>query len=525
MHASVLGVLRPLPETLASRLRLWNMCDRTPDFQSCCRALQQVSPSLRALCDTPFPAPPFPFFSLAAEADSSPGAPPPACKFVFLERAAQCAAEQSAVERQLRAGHTLANSLGPSTAFKASTVSAACGDSAGPGADVSLLLKKVQRQQLQLQALEKSAESWEDVTNLARRQTEWEESRRKKLRAHPDLKRLLTPARRTSDQPPGASSAATAHRHAILGCLYTQMQDLASTLKQRELAALQGRLDSRRYFSAFATAAVSQASGDPSRRPAAGPQKASRLASHCMRATLAAAEAAKTAERLLFPQMHRSSRGAFPGSVQNGAQGTHDEENAPREARASRLPGSAGLLEEGRRSGGNTNEARETGERGEASETQAREVEMTALRADGWRAQRKGRNGEEKDVTGVLLDTEGECGAAASVDLQLLAREERELVEALSTDADVIQEVHAKLTEIVHCMDVFSAKVLEQSEACEHIRELADAAVENIDGAEKHLTKAVERTSAYRYYVLLFFLVAGWLVLLFDFLKSSSPYI
>ncbi|KEP61689.1 UNVERIFIED_CONTAM: hypothetical protein HHA_267530 [Hammondia hammondi] len=512
-------------KTLESRQRLWNMCDRTPDFRSCCRALQRASPSLRALCDTPLPAPPFPFFSLVAEADSSPGAPPPACKFVFLERAAQCAAEQSAVERHLRTGHTLSNALGPSTSSTASTVSAACGDSAGPGTDVSLLLKNVQRQQMKLQALEHSAESWEDVASLARRRAEWEESRRKKLRAHPDLRRLLTPARRASDQPPGASSAAAAHRHAVLGCLYTQMQDLASTLKQRELAALQGRLDSRRYFSAFASAAVSQASSDPSRRPAAGPQNTSRLASQCMRATLAAAEAAKTAERLLFPQVHRSSRSAFPGSVQNSAQGRHDEEDAPREARTSRLPSAAGLSEEGRCNGGDKNDARETGERGEASKTQAQEVEMAALRADGWRAQRKGRKGEEKEVAGVLLDTEGECGAAASVDVQLLAREERELVEALSTDADLIQEVQAKLTEIVHCMDVFSAKVLEQSEACEHIRELADAAVENVDGAEKHLTTAVERTSAYRYYVLLFFLVAGWLVLLFDFLRSSSPYI
>ncbi|CBZ50790.1 conserved hypothetical protein [Neospora caninum Liverpool] len=471
------------------------MCDRTPEFRSRCKAVQEATPSLRALCDAPLPAPPFPFASQVESRDPA-SVSQLACSFVFLEKAALCAAEQRAVERQLRAPRASHGLHGALSSAESLGVTA-------PGADAAVLLKKVHRQQAQLQELEKTLERWEDVACLARGRAEWEEARERRVRADPGLWRSLSSGvARVSKGSWAPSSEAAAHRHAVLGCLYAQMKDLANELKQRELAALQGRMDSRRYFSAFGNAPPLQAA-DPARQAGVssagrGAQRnsASRAATLHMQASLAAAEAAKTAERILLPKMHKVST---PAVAVHRRDGQRASLSAPR---GSPEPGPSAVVGD------------KTRERGEGDRrTRLSEVELV------W-AGEPGSAGAPR-----AFAAEAEWDEAAPVDAQRLAREEHQLVETLSTDADLIQDVQAKLTEIVHCMDVFSAKVLEQSEACTHIRELADAAVENVDGAERHLTKAMERTSAYRYYVLLFFLVAGWLVLLLDFVKSSRPYL
>ncbi|PFH36863.1 hypothetical protein BESB_050550 [Besnoitia besnoiti] len=525
------------------------MCDRTADFHSRCAGLQRSVPALGALCRKPLPSPPFPFslFSLGADAQSpvrddavaGSSSPPPPCisapAFLFLQKAAKCAEEQSAIEFQLHhSPHAARDGGRGSVRTPGSSPADAPAPSDSAGADVSVLLKRVHRQQAQLQDLENSVGRWDDVLLVKKKREEWENAYREAVLTDPALKTLLAdkPKRvafasfslfSKSDREIGdENSEAAAHRHAVIGCLYAHLQDLTSDLKTRELALLQGQLDSRRYFSAYSNASAhgfslenrAEKYGSTAVSPSsiANPLLATKGATRQLHASLAAAEAARTAERLLRPITNKTS-------------------SLPRDAPSP----SASLFSPSLASG-----ALETGLGAEESSSalhrrrgvSCRDVELTALEGEAQPAGRKqgvvfrGKDQRRASERHGVATGEGGAGEEGlEVDMQSLAREEQQLVETLSTDADLVQEVQGKLKEIVHCMDVFSAKVLEQSEACEHIRELAEAAVENVAGAGQHLTKALERTSAYRYYVLMFFLVAGCLVLLLDFLKSSSPYL
>ncbi|XP_026190426.1 uncharacterized protein LOC113146648 [Cyclospora cayetanensis] len=110
-------------------------------------------------------------------------------------------------------------------------------------------------------------------------------------------------------------------------------------------------------------------------------------------------------------------------------------------------------------------------------------------------------------------------------DVELLA-DEQQLVATLAVDnVDVVVSIQRKLQEIVQTMNVFALKVAEQAEACYEIGSLADAAVANVQGAEKQLATALSRNSKFRIYIVYAFIAMGFLLVFLDFLKSSSPYL
>ncbi|PHJ25982.1 hypothetical protein CSUI_000161 [Cystoisospora suis] len=401
------------------------MRDRTSDFRFHCKerrlALQRKGP------DPPLPAPPFSFTE--TDLAKPPTASIPGPDFSFLRYASMCVEEQASIHRQLHPHRQ--GELPWQSAVLSSTPSDA---SRGAPVEVAALLSRVRHQQEHLQRLEEALQQWDDVLQLSQRRQAWEDVFwENRHRPHPTPRSAVISV---IDK----DSAAAAHRHAVIGCLYATLQDLTAELKMRELALLRGQVYRRRYFSASSMAL------SPPQAAVRGARTNARslLSAEQLGAAAVAAVAARAAEKV-----------------------------------------SSGLLNSGQA-------------------TAAGPIRTPP------------RAGEEEVNAAASLQAE---------DVSQLRQEEQQLLETLASDADVLQEVQLKLQEIIKCMDVFSAKVIEQSEACEHIQQLADAAVSNVEGAAGHLTDALKRTSSYRYYVVSFFVVAGLVVLLLDFMKSSSPYL
>ncbi|KAL8431061.1 hypothetical protein ACSSS7_005532 [Eimeria intestinalis] len=111
-------------------------------------------------------------------------------------------------------------------------------------------------------------------------------------------------------------------------------------------------------------------------------------------------------------------------------------------------------------------------------------------------------------------------------DRLLLLEDERQLLTTLNADSvDTVVTIQRKLQEIVQAMNVFAFKVAEQAEVCFEIGSLADAALSNVQGAEKELSTAVNRHSKFKGYLVYAFLAMGFIVLFLDFCKSSRPYL
>ncbi|KAF8821235.1 hypothetical protein IE077_002277 [Cardiosporidium cionae] len=91
-------------------------------------------------------------------------------------------------------------------------------------------------------------------------------------------------------------------------------------------------------------------------------------------------------------------------------------------------------------------------------------------------------------------------------------------------DSDRLWETQKKIHEIASLMDTFSLKVSEQSEMCEQISVIAETSVGDISQAKQQLSKALEKTSNYHFYLILFFSVASCILLFLDLIKSSSWY-
>eukprot|EP00922_Rhytidocystis_sp_ex-Travisia-forbesii_P055547 GHVS01082262.1.p1 GENE.GHVS01082262.1~~GHVS01082262.1.p1 ORF type:complete len:239 (+),score=77.02 GHVS01082262.1:1-717(+) len=92
----------------------------------------------------------------------------------------------------------------------------------------------------------------------------------------------------------------------------------------------------------------------------------------------------------------------------------------------------------------------------------------------------------------------------------------------LDTQQTALGDAQTRLTEISRLMGVFCVKVAEQTELCDAIGAVAIEAVENVTGAHKHLRKVAERGSGYRLYVMVFFLVASFVLLILDFVTSKK---
>lgn len=101
-----------------------------------------------------------------------------------------------------------------------------------------------------------------------------------------------------------------------------------------------------------------------------------------------------------------------------------------------------------------------------------------------------------------------------------LAEEEQALLSTFTSELDTIQNTQKKLEEVSSMVAVFANKVHEQAEVIEQVLEDAEKSTDYVEQAEKHLTKAVENSTAYRFYVVCWFTGAAIFLLIYDFIDA-----
>lgn len=97
-----------------------------------------------------------------------------------------------------------------------------------------------------------------------------------------------------------------------------------------------------------------------------------------------------------------------------------------------------------------------------------------------------------------------------------LQRENQILQMKFANDVDVLRETAKKVEEINSVMTIFSNQVYQHQEKAEHIHHLADTSIGHVEQAEKHLIKAKERSEGYKFYVVLWFIIAAHILLFLD---------
>lgn len=113
-------------------------------------------------------------------------------------------------------------------------------------------------------------------------------------------------------------------------------------------------------------------------------------------------------------------------------------------------------------------------------------------------------------------------GAASAVALR---QEEMALLTTFESDLDKMQETQAKIEEIANLVGIFATKIEEQQEQVEHIHHEAEEATQYIEDAEKHLHRAVQNSTSYRFYVVCWFLGSASALLVFDFIDARYSWI
>ncbi|CAK8988124.1 Syntaxin-18 [Durusdinium trenchii] len=108
----------------------------------------------------------------------------------------------------------------------------------------------------------------------------------------------------------------------------------------------------------------------------------------------------------------------------------------------------------------------------------------------------------------------------AMEDLGLPNLEEQRLLATFSTDLDKIQETRAKIEEVATMVGLFATKVAEQTEQTDECYQLTEQSTSYVEGAQKHLERAIENRNSYRFYVVCWFLGSAIFLLVFDYIDS-----
>jgi len=106
-----------------------------------------------------------------------------------------------------------------------------------------------------------------------------------------------------------------------------------------------------------------------------------------------------------------------------------------------------------------------------------------------------------------------------------LEREQEHLLTTFHSDLDRIAETQAKLEEVSSLVGLFGNKAMEHLEMAEQIQETAEQSTAAIEDATRHLTKAVENSNSYRFYVVCWFVGSAVSLLLFDFIDAYFSWI
>ncbi|CAK9027376.1 unnamed protein product [Durusdinium trenchii] len=101
-----------------------------------------------------------------------------------------------------------------------------------------------------------------------------------------------------------------------------------------------------------------------------------------------------------------------------------------------------------------------------------------------------------------------------------LRAEEQRLLATFSTDLDKIQETRAKIEEVATMVGLFATKVAEQTEQTDECYQLTEQSTSYVEGAQKHLERAIENRNSYRFYVVCWFLGSAIFLLVFDYIDS-----
>ncbi|CAL1140822.1 unnamed protein product [Cladocopium goreaui] len=105
-----------------------------------------------------------------------------------------------------------------------------------------------------------------------------------------------------------------------------------------------------------------------------------------------------------------------------------------------------------------------------------------------------------------------------------LRAEEQRLLTTFTTDLDKIQETRAKIEEVSSMVGLFATKVAEQTEQSDECYDLTQQSTSYVEGAQKHLERAIENSNSYRFYVVCWFLGSAMFLLVFDYIDARwSP--
>jgi len=121
--------------------------------------------------------------------------------------------------------------------------------------------------------------------------------------------------------------------------------------------------------------------------------------------------------------------------------------------------------------------------------------------------------------------SEGSSQAArTALNEESLRAEEQSLLATFTTDLDKIQETRAKIEEVSAMVGLFATKVTEQTEQIDENLDLIEQSTDLVENAEKHLNKAIENSTSYRFYVVVWFIGSALFLLIFDFIDARwSP--
>ena len=101
-------------------------------------------------------------------------------------------------------------------------------------------------------------------------------------------------------------------------------------------------------------------------------------------------------------------------------------------------------------------------------------------------------------------------------EMQMFDQENEKMYEDLMTLKDEVQQIETKVVKIAELQQIFTEKVLQQSNDIEIIAANAVAATENVSDGNEEIRKAITRGASTRVYVLFFLLVMSFTLLFLD---------
>ena len=98
-----------------------------------------------------------------------------------------------------------------------------------------------------------------------------------------------------------------------------------------------------------------------------------------------------------------------------------------------------------------------------------------------------------------------------------LESEAATLLATYKTDIDQVVNVRRGIQEISTVLSLLSSRASEQDELATSVLGTANDSIGYIDNAEEQLKKAIEHNSGYRFYIVLWFMILGMILLIMDF--------